>query len=65
MSAKGRFVTLGVFVMVTIALVIAGVILLSAGVLGGNVVLLETYLEESVQGPSDSGSHLKPALSPL
>lgn len=50
MSEKASYFKLGVFVLVTTALALAGVAVLGAGVLFRHTIVAETYLEESVQG---------------
>ena len=52
MGSRNNYFKLGLFVLATVALVVAGIIVLSAGVLKKEQVLLETYITESVQGLS-------------
>ncbi|MFH1730497.1 MAG: MlaD family protein [Planctomycetota bacterium] len=52
MSTRASHFKIGVFVLATVAVLIAGIIVLSAGALRGERVMLETYIDESVQGLS-------------
>lgn len=52
MNTKSNYFKIGVFVLGTIVVLVAGIIALSAAELNRDVVLLETYLDESVQGLS-------------
>lgn len=52
MSAGSNYFKVGVFVLVTVGLVVAGIIVLSAGALKEEQILMETYIAESVQGLS-------------
>jgi phospholipid/cholesterol/gamma-HCH transport system substrate-binding protein len=58
MSAKSNYFKVGVFVLATVGLIIAGIIWLSAGALKEEQILMETYIAESVQGLS-KGSPVK------
>ena len=52
MSTKANYFKIGMFVVATIAVLIIGIIVFSAGLLGREDVLMETYIAESVQGLS-------------
>ena len=52
MSTKANYLKIGVFVICTVIILVAGTIVLSAGVLKRDTLLLETYINESVQGLS-------------
>ncbi len=52
MESRNNYFKLGVFVLATVALVVAGIIVLGSGLLGEEHILLETYITESVQGLS-------------
>ena len=52
MSTKASYLKIGVFVICTVIILVAGTIVLSAGVLKRDTLLLETYVIESVQGLS-------------
>ncbi len=52
MSTKANYLKIGVFVIAAVAIVLAGIITLSAGILTRDTLLLETYMDESVQGLS-------------
>jgi len=54
MSANTNYFKLGVFVLCAIGILIAAIIVLSSGLLGSDAILLETYIDESVQGLSTS-----------
>ncbi len=58
MSVQTNYVKLGAFVLVTTALVIAGLIVLGGGKLWSERILVETYLDESAQG-LEAGSVVK------
>jgi len=52
---KTNYFKLGLFVIVASGILVVGVIVLSAGLLARDVILVETYMDESVQG-LDKGS---------
>jgi phospholipid/cholesterol/gamma-HCH transport system substrate-binding protein/paraquat-inducible protein B len=52
MSTKANHFKIGVFIITTIVLVVVCIIVLSAGALTRDVVAMETYIDESVQGLS-------------
>ncbi len=52
MSTKANHFKIGVFIISTIVLVVVCIIVLSAGALTRDVVAMETYIDESVQGLS-------------
>jgi len=52
MSARSNNFKVGLFVLATVGLVVAGIIVLSAGALKEEQILMETYIAESVQGLS-------------
>lgn len=58
MKTQSNYYKVGLFVLATLALLIAFVIILGAGALFRQNVLMETYLDESVQG-LDVGSPVK------
>lgn len=58
MSARTNYFKLGLFVLASVGFIIAGIIVLSAGALKEEQVLMETYITESVQGLSE-GSPVK------
>ena len=55
MITKANYFKLGLFVIVASGILVVGVIVLSAGLLARDEVLVETYMDESVQG-LDAGS---------
>jgi len=52
MSTKASYFKIGMFVIATVGVLLAGIMVLSAGVLTRDTLLLETYMDESVQGLS-------------
>ena len=58
MSAKAHYFRIGLFVLIGIVLIVAGVIIFGAGTLFRKEVMIETYVEESVQG-LDVGAPVK------
>lgn len=58
MSAKANYFKLGLFIIVAVVLGVIGVLVLGAGKLFEKRIILETYLNESVQGV-DIGSKVK------
>ena len=58
MSAPINYFRLGLFVLVGLALIVAGVVVLGAGALLRPTILAETYFNESVQG-LDVGAPVK------
>lgn len=58
MSIKINYFRIGLFVLAAVALIIAGIIVLSAGALTRKNLIMETYLDESVQG-LEVGSPIK------
>jgi phospholipid/cholesterol/gamma-HCH transport system substrate-binding protein len=58
MSAKAHYFRVGLFVLIGIVLIVAGVIVFGAGTLFRREVIIETYIEESVQG-LDVGAPVK------
>lgn len=58
MSTKANYFKIGLFVIAATAILIAGVIVLSAGILTRKSLMFETYLDESVQGLSVGSSVL-------
>ncbi len=58
MSAKSHYFKIGVFVIVAVNILILGIIVLGAGTLFREKIMLETYIDESVQG-LDVGSPVK------
>ncbi|MCX7048922.1 MAG: MlaD family protein [Candidatus Sumerlaeota bacterium] len=58
MSSQQHYFRIGIFVITAIALTIAVIIILGAGALFEDRVIVETYLNESVQG-LDAGAHVK------
>ncbi len=52
MSTKANYLKIGVFVICTVIVLVAGTIVLSAGILKRDTLMLETYINESVQGLS-------------
>jgi len=58
MSERVRYVRLGVFVLVGTGLLVAAVLVLGAGVFSRGGIMIETYIDESVQG-LDLGSPIK------
>lgn len=58
MSERVRYVRLGVFVLAGTALLVAAVLVLGAGVFSTGGIMIETYVDESVQG-LDLGSPIK------
>ena len=52
MSTQAHYFKIGMFVIGTIIILVMGIIVLSAGALRRNVVMFETYIDESVQGLS-------------
>lgn len=58
MSAKANYFKLGLFIIIAVVLGVIGVLVLGAGKLFEKHIILETYLDESVQGV-DIGSKVK------
>ena len=58
MSAKANYFKLGLFIIIAVVLGVIGVLVLGAGKLFEKRIILETYLNESVQGV-DIGSKVK------
>lgn len=58
MATKANYFKIGVFVIGATVILIAGIIVLSAGVLTRESLLFETYIDESVQGLSVGSSVL-------
>lgn len=58
MSAKANYFKLGLFIIVSVVIGVIGVLVLGAGRLFEKKIILETYLDESVQGV-DIGSKVK------
>ena len=58
MSAKANYFKIGVFVLSSTALVLVGIIVLGAGTLFERPIMVETYIDESVQG-LDVGAPIK------
>jgi ABC-type transporter Mla subunit MlaD len=58
MSAKAHYFRIGLFVLIGLVLIVAGVIVFGAGTLFRKEVIVETYIEESVQG-LDVGAPVK------
>ena len=58
MSAKANYFKLGLFIIVAVVIGVVGVLVLGAGKLFEKRIILETYLNESVQGV-DIGSKVK------
>ena len=58
MSVQTNYVKLGAFVLITVALILAGLIVLGGGKLWSEHILVETYLDESAQG-LEAGSVVK------
>ncbi len=56
MSTKANYFKIGVFIIVVLSMLVVGLIVLSAGVLTKDTLLLETYIDESVQGLSVGSS---------
>ncbi len=56
MSTKANYFKIGVFIIAVFAILVVGVIILSAGALTRDTLLLETYIDESVQGLSVGSS---------
>jgi len=52
MNTKANYFKIGLFIIVVLAILVVGIIILSAGALRGDSLLLETYIDESVQGLS-------------
>ena len=52
MKKDGTYFKIGVFVLASCAVLIAGILFVSADMIGGNAILLETYIDESVMGLS-------------
>jgi len=50
MSNKVNYFKIGLFIICSVAILITGIILLSAGLFEGDTLVLETYLDETVQG---------------
>lgn len=50
MKSKAHYFRIGLFALLMLALLIAGLILINADVFKGDRILIETYLDESVQG---------------
>ncbi|MGH7230185.1 MAG: MlaD family protein [Nitrospiraceae bacterium] len=58
MSAKANYFKIGVFVLSSTALALVGIVVLGAGTLFKRSIMMETYLDESVQG-LDVGAPIK------
>jgi ABC-type transporter Mla subunit MlaD len=58
MIVQTNYVKLGAFVLITLALILAGLIVLGGGKLWSERILVETYLDESAQG-LEAGSVVK------
>ena len=58
MSAKAHYFRIGLFVLIGVILIVAGVIVFGAGALFRREVMIETYIDESVQG-LDVGAPVK------
>jgi len=58
MSERVRYVRLGAFVLVGIGLLVAALLVLGAGIFSSGGIVIETYIDESVQG-LDLGSPIK------
>ncbi|RKY09163.1 MAG: hypothetical protein DRP66_02900 [Planctomycetota bacterium] len=56
MSTRANYFKIGVFIIVVFAILAVGIIVLSAGALTRDPLLLETYIDESVQGLSVGSS---------
>ncbi len=56
MSTKANYFKIGVFMIAVFAILAVGIIILSAGALTRDTLLLETYIDESVQGLSVGSS---------
>ena len=56
MSTKANYFKIGVFIIAVFAILAVGIIILSAGALTKDMLLLETYIDESVQGLSVGSS---------
>ena len=52
MKKDGTYFKIGVFVIASLAVLITGILFVSADTIGGDAILLETYIDESVQGLS-------------
>ena len=52
MKTDGTYFKIGVFVLVSGMVLIIGILFISADTIGGDAILLETYIDESVQGLS-------------
>lgn len=52
MNRKANYFKIGLFVTITLIILIIGIIVLSAGPLRRNELMMETYIDESVQGLS-------------
>jgi len=50
MKKDGTYFKIGVFVIASCMVLIAGILFVSADTIGGDAVLVETYIDESVQG---------------
>lgn len=50
MTAKPNYFKIGVFVLAASALIVAGIVVLGAGMLDENLIYFETYFDESVSG---------------
>ncbi len=64
MSINVNYFKIGIFVLVTVLVLVAGLIVLSSGVLGPKRLTFETYIDESVQGLS-VGSAVKERGVPI
>lgn len=58
MSVKINYFRIGLFIIVAAAMIVAGIIVLSAGALTRGSLIMETYIDESVQG-LEVGSPIK------
>ena len=59
MSTKASYFKIGMFVVTTIVVLVIGIVVFSAGLLGKDDILVETYIAESVQGLSVGSSVTK------
>ena len=58
MSAKANYFKIGVFTLSSAALALVGIVVLGAGTLFERSIMMETYIDESVQG-LDVGAPIK------
>ena len=58
MSQKARFFKIGIFTFAAIGILVFAIVIFGAGAMFKEVILLETYFNESVQG-LDIGSPVK------